>query len=242
MSPFLAFLVSPSHAAVDYSDMATLTRRRLLAMLGAGGGLLGLGYALRSIVSEAWLNPMSSGIANAGPGFGGATDMDISMYMEMFMRHNEIRRSVEEIPAGVRTTTGSDSPDLADLLHQHVPSMYSHLDQGGEIMCMSQTANPVPARLRLPPPNHPHPHGRGRCRNRRRSQPHESHPRSRAGSHGVCHRRHARDDAGNDGRDDGTRDDGARHDGTSTPLTAHRPSRPGSPSSAVRAVSSLVCP
>jgi hypothetical protein len=72
-------------------------------------------------------------------GFGGATSMDMSMYMEMFSRHNEIRRSVEEIPGGVRTTTESDSPDLADLLHQHVPSMYSHLDQGGEIMCMSQS-------------------------------------------------------------------------------------------------------
>jgi hypothetical protein len=35
------------------------------------------------------------------------------------MRHNEIRRTVEEIPSGVRTTTESDSPDLAALLeHQ----------------------------------------------------------------------------------------------------------------------------
>ena len=63
---------------MDHSDMAPLTRRQLLAMLGVGGGLLGLGYALRSVVSDAWLNPMSSGIANAlGPGFGGATGMDI---------------------------------------------------------------------------------------------------------------------------------------------------------------------
>ena len=90
--------------------MAALTRRQLLAMLGVGGGLLGLGYALRGIVSDAWLNPMSSGIANAGPGFGGATGMDMSMYMEMFMRHNEIRRTVEEIPRGVRTTTNPTRP------------------------------------------------------------------------------------------------------------------------------------
>lgn len=119
--------------------MASLTRRQVLAMLGVGGGLVGLGYAMRSIVSDAWLNPTSSGIANASPGFGGTTGMDMSMYMEMFMRHNEIRRTVEEIPGGVRTTTESDSPDLAALLHQHVPSMYSHLDQGGEIMCMIQS-------------------------------------------------------------------------------------------------------
>ena len=39
------------------------------------------------------------------------------MYMEMFVRHNEIRRTVEEIPGGVRTTTESASPYLAALLH-----------------------------------------------------------------------------------------------------------------------------
>ncbi len=115
-------------------------------MLGACGGLLGLGYALRSIIGEPRLNSMSNWVAHAdGPAFGGATSMDMSMYMEMFMRHNEIRRTVEEIPGGVRTTTESDSPDLAALLHEHVPSMYSHLDQGGEIMCMSQS----PARDRF---------------------------------------------------------------------------------------------
>ena len=136
----LDFPMLASHAAVDHSEMATLSRRQVLAMLGAGGGLLGLGYALRSIIGEPRLNPLSNWVAHAdGPGFGGATSMDMSMYMEMFMRHNEIRRTVEEIPGGVRTTTESDSPDLAALLHEHVPSMYSHLDQGGEIMCMSQS-------------------------------------------------------------------------------------------------------
>ena len=101
-----------SHAAVDHSEMATLSRRQVLATLGACGGLLGLGYALRGIIGEPRLNPPSNWVAHAdGPGFGGATSMDMSMYMEMFSRHNEIRRSVEEIPGGVRTTTESDSPD-----------------------------------------------------------------------------------------------------------------------------------
>ena len=120
--------------------MAPLTRRQVLAMLGAGGGLLALGYALRGIVGARLAEPdVEWGRQRRGPGFGGATSMDMSMYMEMFSRHNEIRRSVEEIPGGVRTTTESDSPDLAALLHQHVPSMYSHLHQGGEIMCVSQS-------------------------------------------------------------------------------------------------------
>ena len=135
-----ALPMSPSHGAVDHSDMAPLNRRQVLAMLGAGGGLLAVGYALRGIIGAPGLHPLSNRVAHAdGPGFGGATSMDMSMYMEMFSRHSEIRRTVEEIPGGVRTTTESDSPDLAALLHQHVPSMYSHLDQGGEIMCMSQS-------------------------------------------------------------------------------------------------------
>ena len=58
----------------------------MLAMLGACGGLLGLGYALRSIIGGPRLNPLSNWVAHAdGPGFGGATSMDMSMYMEMFM-------------------------------------------------------------------------------------------------------------------------------------------------------------
>src|SRR6187397_1283668 len=87
-----ALLMSPSHAAVDHSDMAPLTRRQVLAMLGAGGGLLAMGYALRGIIGAPGLNPLSNGVAHAdnGPGFGGATSMDMSTYMEMFSRHNEI--------------------------------------------------------------------------------------------------------------------------------------------------------
>ena len=76
-----ALLMSPSHAAVDPSDMAPLTRRQVLAMLGAGGGLLAMGYALRGIIGAPRLNPLSNRVAHAdGPGFGGATSMDMSMY------------------------------------------------------------------------------------------------------------------------------------------------------------------
>jgi hypothetical protein len=46
--------------------------------------------------------------------------MDMSRYMQMFMCHREISRVVEEIPGGVRTTTESNSPDLAAQLQAHV--------------------------------------------------------------------------------------------------------------------------
>ena len=67
----------------------------------------------------------------------GATPADMSLYMEMFKRHSEIARTVEEIPGGIRTTTQSNSPDLVAQLQAHVSSMYSHVEHGAEVMCMS---------------------------------------------------------------------------------------------------------
>src|SRR6478609_10650729 len=115
-----------------------MNRRAALAALGAlvASSVLGFAYVIRNIFES----PTPDFPFPNGPGgMMGVSAADMQLYMDMFARHNEIRRTVEEIPGGVRTTTESDSPDLAALLHQHVPSMYSHLDQGGEIMCMSQS-------------------------------------------------------------------------------------------------------
>lgn len=114
--------------------MAGLTRRAALAALGAGS-ILGLAYLRGSA-----LRPPSTAIRlTDGGGFMGAGHMDMSRYMEMFMRHSEIDRIVEDIPGGVRTTTESASPALTAQLQEHVSSMYAHLDQGTEIRCMSQS-------------------------------------------------------------------------------------------------------
>src|SRR5437660_5707430 len=117
--------------------MARMTRRAALVALGVGGGLLGLGFALRDI------DIFGSGEPTAGPGMmgpgmmgqgmmGSATQADMSIYMDMFNRHREIRRVVEEIPGGVRTTTESDAPELAAQLHAHVSAMYTHLAERAE--------------------------------------------------------------------------------------------------------------
>jgi hypothetical protein len=117
--------------------MARLTRRAALATLGAlgAGSALGLRYVRRSI-----FEPPSTAIRlTDGGGFMGADPVDMSRYMEMFNRHRELNRVVEAIPGGVRTTTQSNSPELAAQLQAHVSSMYSHLDQGAEVSCMSQS-------------------------------------------------------------------------------------------------------
>jgi hypothetical protein len=114
--------------------VATFTRRAALAALG-GSALMGIGYAFRGVLGS----PVLGIRLIDGGGMMGASAADMGGYMEMFNRHTEISRTVEEIPGGVRTTTQSNSPDLAAQLHGHVSSMYSHVDQGSEVMCMSQS-------------------------------------------------------------------------------------------------------
>ena len=124
--------------------MAPFARRQVLAMLGAGGGLVAVGYAVRGIVGMAVSERRASdaqGMRMMDPRLMGTgpPNMDMGLYMEMFRRHSELTRRVEELPGGVRTTTESDSPDLVGQLQAHVSAMYSNVDQGAEVMCMSGT-------------------------------------------------------------------------------------------------------
>ncbi len=117
--------------------MAEFTRRAALATLGVFGAAGALGVR---VVRWGLPAPQSTRIRLAdGGGFMGADSMDMSRYMEMFARHREISRVVDEIPGGVRTTTESKSPELAAQLQAHVSNMYAHLDQGSEVRCMSQS-------------------------------------------------------------------------------------------------------
>jgi len=49
--------------------------------------------------------------------------------MELFHVHGEVRRTVTEIPGGVRAVSESDDPHTASLLQKHVSEMYARLDQ-----------------------------------------------------------------------------------------------------------------
>jgi len=49
--------------------------------------------------------------------------------MELFHVHGEVRRTVTEIPGGVRAVSESDDPHTASLLQKHVTEMYARLDQ-----------------------------------------------------------------------------------------------------------------
>jgi hypothetical protein len=112
--------------------MAELSRRATRVALGTGAGAIAVGHVLRG--ARRWLAP---GIRLVDHNGMGVDAMDMSRYMEVFNRHSELTRTVEEIPGGVRTVTQSNSPDLVAQLQAHVSSMYSHVDEGAEVMCMS---------------------------------------------------------------------------------------------------------
>src|SRR6266700_2090762 len=91
----------------------------MLAAAAAGSALLAIGvvggYLLRDVLrigSNSGGNGMMSGMM-------GVDSADMNRYMDLFNRHTEIRRTVEQIAGGVRTTTESDSPDLVAQLQAH---------------------------------------------------------------------------------------------------------------------------
>ena len=118
--------------------MTRITRRAAIGLLAAGGALVGVGVAGGYLLRDA-LRPLFGGGMMGTGMMGSATQSDMSAYTTLFNRHTELRRMVEPIDGGVRTTTESDSPDLVQLLQAHVGSMYTHLDQNAEVTCMSST-------------------------------------------------------------------------------------------------------
>ena len=118
--------------------MTRITRRATLGLLAVGGALLGLGVAGGYLLRGALKSVAGGGMMGSGM-MGNATQADISSYMNLFDRHSEIRRTVEAIDGGVRTTTESDAPDLVVQLQAHVSSMYAHLNQHAEVTCMSSS-------------------------------------------------------------------------------------------------------
>ncbi len=118
--------------------MTGITRRVALGLLAAGGAVLGLGLAGGYLLRDALKSVGGGGMMGSGM-MGSATQADMSSYTKLFDRHTELRRTVEAIDGGVRTTTESDAPDLIALLQAHVSSMYTHLSQHAEVTCMSSS-------------------------------------------------------------------------------------------------------
>lgn len=71
---------------------------------------------------------------------GGRMDPSMREHMrpirELLASHEHIRRDVEELADGVRTTTVSDRPEIADLIRTHVRQMEARVEAGDPIRRM----------------------------------------------------------------------------------------------------------
>ena len=127
------------HSSKGPRELTTITRRTVLGILAAGAGLIGLGAAGILALFSCGTNRAANSGGMMGGMMGNVSSADMNIYMDMFNRHTELKRTVEQIPGGVRTTTESDSPDLVAQLQAHVSDMYSHLTQNSEVTCMSSS-------------------------------------------------------------------------------------------------------
>ena len=74
---------------------------------------------------------MGPGSGHGGEGSGHGADM-MGIHF-LFAHRNELRRTVVQIPGGVRTTTEADDPAVAAQLQEHVRAMYARLKDGRPI-------------------------------------------------------------------------------------------------------------
>jgi hypothetical protein len=121
-------------------------------LIGLGAAILALGvgtYAFKARSEEAGFGPpfMHHGMGGMGPGMmhggmmGGAmmgmahdsaTMEQLRVIHTLFVNHDRIKRTVANLPNGIRTVTESDDPQIAALLKSHVGDMMKRVDAGDD--------------------------------------------------------------------------------------------------------------
>jgi hypothetical protein len=72
------------------------------------------------------------GMMGMGPGMmgGNATAAEHSDIRDLFFNHDRIKRTVTNLPDGIRTVTESDDPQVAATIKKHVAEMGQRVDEG----------------------------------------------------------------------------------------------------------------
>jgi hypothetical protein len=79
--------------------------------------------------------PMAGRMHSADPAFGA----DMQLVHQMLVSHDRIKRTVTNLPNGIRTVTESDDPLVAQSIVTHVASMAQRLSEGREFNLFSET-------------------------------------------------------------------------------------------------------
>ena len=100
--------------------------------------ILGVGAAVAIAGTIGWhalaQAPMHGGPNGVGPGMmmgmghDPTTMAQLGAIHELIVNHDRIRRTVTNLPNGIRTVTESDDPQIAQLIKEHVASMAERVD------------------------------------------------------------------------------------------------------------------
>jgi hypothetical protein len=113
-------------------------------------GGTGHGMAHGMGMGPGMMHGMDHGAAAGGHGpMAGATAMltkqdagssaDMGLVHDLVMNHNKIKRTVTNLPDGIKTVTESDDPQVAQTIKAHVTSMSQRLKDGREFNIFSPT-------------------------------------------------------------------------------------------------------
>jgi len=83
--------------------------------------------------------PMGGPMAGFMPNADAAFPADMRLVRDMLQSHDKIKRTVSNLPDGIRTVTESDDPQVAQTIKAHVASMEKRLNEGRVFNLFSPT-------------------------------------------------------------------------------------------------------
>src|SRR6266545_1671638 len=103
------------------------------------GGMMGMrgqmGPGMHGKMGPGMRGQMGPGTTGMGPGMmgmshGSATMSEHNDIRELFFNHDRIKRTVTNLPDGIRTVTESDDPQVAATIKKHVADMGQRVEEG----------------------------------------------------------------------------------------------------------------
>ena len=91
-----------------------------------------MGPGMRGRMGPGMRGRMGPGMLGMGPGMmgGNATMGERSDIHDLFSNHDQIKRTVTNLPDGIRTLTESDDPKVAETIKKHVADMGKRVEEG----------------------------------------------------------------------------------------------------------------
>jgi len=95
------------------------------------GGMHGMGSGMHGQMGPGMRGHMGlRGMGMMGTGHGSATPIEMDEIHGMLFNHDRIKRTVMNLPNGIRTVTESDDPEMAATIASHVAGMSKRVKEG----------------------------------------------------------------------------------------------------------------